>query len=583
MNLRWLVRAVFHGLQRIAEERRVPAHVREMAQLHTELAWTKVTDGLSRRLRGPRYLSAVRYARRGSDSAVVRTNGGWQAAVRGGPTSVREIAEANLAAAADLLTAGDVPFFVRDAAGPGGIVIGIDEEHRGQALAALAAADPAEQLYVRAVTGRRPIPLRALPRSVRTRTANRLVVYRNHELDPSLVVGASHGCLLEVWYHAGFNLRPPNGAEPGRIVVAEAGPAQMDVAGRTYPTLTLFADHRAMREPAFPIDVVYTWVDDSDPQWQSALRETRERFGGEVLHAQAANASRYRNREELRYSLRSLALFAPFVRRIFIVTAGQVPSWLAEHPKVRVVDHAEILPADALPTFNSHSIESRLHHIEGLAEHYLYLNDDFLFGREVRPTTFFSPSGVAIFAPDSNGPIPAGPPSPQDRPVDSASKNVRQLMSDTFGMRIGRKISHAPYPQRRSVLAEMEHRFPEDFDRTAHSRFRHCSDLNIASCFSHYYAFATGRAIEGTVSLAYIDIARRVAPLLLRQVLRARHSDVVCINDTEVPPERADELDDVVARFLEAFLPVPSPFENDALSRTDSQERDHVGERVDSR
>ena len=41
-----------------------------------------------------------------------------------------------------------------------------------------------------------------------------------------------------------------------------------------------------------------------------------------------ASASRYRDNNELRYSLRSLAKFAPWIRHVYIVTNGQIPYWL---------------------------------------------------------------------------------------------------------------------------------------------------------------------------------------------------------------------------------------------------------------
>ena len=69
--------------------------------------------------------------------------------------------------------------------------------------------------------------------------------------------------------------------------------------------------------------------------------------------------------EELRYSLRSVELYAPWIRRIFIVTNGQIPSWLnMSHPKVEVVPHSRIFPNSShLPTFSSPAIESNIHRI----------------------------------------------------------------------------------------------------------------------------------------------------------------------------------------------------------------------------
>jgi hypothetical protein len=138
---------------------------------------------------------------------------------------------------------------------------------------------------------------------------------------------------------------------------------------------------------AFPIDVVYTWVDGADPEWR-ARRDAAWAVASPGEHSElAANPSRYANRDELRYSLRSLAAHAPWVRRIHVVTDRQIPPWLMpDDSRLRVVDHSEIFAGtDGVPTFNSHAIESRLHHIDGLGEHYLYLNDDMFLGRPTRP------------------------------------------------------------------------------------------------------------------------------------------------------------------------------------------------------
>lgn len=52
------------------------------------------------------------------------------------------------------------------------------------------------------------------------------------------------------------------------------------------------------------------------------------------------SASRFEDNEELRYSLRSVEKHAPWVRHIFIVTNGQIPSWLnLDNPRVTVVSH----------------------------------------------------------------------------------------------------------------------------------------------------------------------------------------------------------------------------------------------------
>ncbi|XP_060742394.1 N-acetylglucosamine-1-phosphotransferase subunits alpha/beta isoform X5 [Tachysurus vachellii] len=106
------------------------------------------------------------------------------------------------------------------------------------------------------------------------------------------------------------------------------------------------------------------------------------------------SASRFEDNEELRYSLRSVERHAPWVRHIFIVTNGQIPSWLnLDSPRVTVVTHEEIFQNQShLPTFSSPAIETHIHRIPGLSQKFIYLNDDVLFGKDVWPDDFYSHS-----------------------------------------------------------------------------------------------------------------------------------------------------------------------------------------------
>ncbi|XP_043963706.1 N-acetylglucosamine-1-phosphotransferase subunits alpha/beta [Gambusia affinis] len=106
------------------------------------------------------------------------------------------------------------------------------------------------------------------------------------------------------------------------------------------------------------------------------------------------SASRFEDNEELRYSLRSVEKHAPWVRHIFIVTNGQIPSWLnLDNPRVTVVTHQDIfLNRSHLPTFSSPAIETHIHRIPGLSQKFIYLNDDVMFGKDVWPDDFYSHS-----------------------------------------------------------------------------------------------------------------------------------------------------------------------------------------------
>lgn len=249
----------------------------------------------------------------------------------------------------------------------------------------------------------------------------------------SMLLGADYACEVEFWRESDGRL-----VAPRRNPVADSIPADEPVVIAPEPVFGAFSSpddptgYRTRQvftvvDPdriEFPIDVVYTWVDGGDPAWQR--RKARALAGNswvDEINTQAANDSRYASRDELRYSLRALHSFAPWVRRVFLVTDDQVPPWLdLAHPRITVISHREVFGSTGtLPTFNSQAIESRLHRIPGLAEHFLYLNDDVILGRPVTPDLFFTPGGLTKFFP-SGAPVdtaprgpPTGPPTPPPR------------------------------------------------------------------------------------------------------------------------------------------------------------------------
>ncbi|KAL5473979.1 hypothetical protein EMCRGX_G028549 [Ephydatia muelleri] len=105
------------------------------------------------------------------------------------------------------------------------------------------------------------------------------------------------------------------------------------------------------------------------------------------------SSSRFEDNEELKFSLRSVEMHAPWVRHIYIVTNGQIPSWLnMDNPRITLVTHKEIFPNQShLPTYSSPAIEAHLHRIPGLSKRFIYLNDDVMFGLDVYPEDFYTP------------------------------------------------------------------------------------------------------------------------------------------------------------------------------------------------
>jgi hypothetical protein len=387
--------------------------------------------------------------------------------------------------------------------------------------------------------------------------------------DGDRVGGPDAAVQLQFWRRGDRRPRPDGGRFPEGTHVP---PSRNRVTPYLTPTLWQQAQqhpHRLLLADALPqllevntpVDVVYTWVDDSDPEWRRRRRSVAP--DDSPLAADALDPARTTNRDELRYSLRSLAMYANWVRHIWLVTDGQVPSWLdLDHPRLSVVSHRDIFTDPAnLPTFNSHAIESQLHHIDGLAEHFLYMNDDVFFGRPVRPELFFHGNGIAKFA------ISAVAIDRQIEPLalngaSLAARRNRKFLENTFGRTVTNRMQHVPHSHVRSSLADFEAEHPKLFRSVAASRFRSARDNSIASDLGHYYAYATGSAVTGGFAFRYVDIGSPRASEHLDGLLAGRDQDCFCLNDvggylTEVDAEQT-------IRFLRAYFPVPSPFEADA-------------------
>lgn len=338
-------------------------------------------------------------------------------------------------------------------------------------------------------------------------------------------------------------------------------PAQWADAQERFPH-ELLPDATLLSEVTEPIDLVYTWVDGDDPLWQERKERSLGYWDPSTVHQSAAGASRYTSRDELKYSLRSVEMYANWFRHIYIVTDGQVPTWLDRgNPRITVIDHKEIFTdPTALPVFNSHAIESQLHHIPGLSERYIYMNDDVFFARPTGPELFFTSNGLSKFFP-SKATLDVDPPSVRDMPVLSAAKHNRDFLLNRHGRLVTNKFKHTPHPQIRTVLEQLETEEPEMFRNVAASRVRHPDDVSIASALHHFHAYSLGRAVEGRIRYAYVDIGRDDAELILLRLSRRTDLDVLCLNETDSEPEQAEWQERLMTDFLDGTYPVPSSFE----------------------
>ena len=336
----------------------------------------------------------------------------------------------------------------------------------------------------------------------------------------------------------------------------------------------------------FPVDVVYTWVDDSDDNWLEKKKRTLEKYADHQASEEVSGASRFRNNGELKYSVRSVMKFAPWIRKVFIVTDDQVPDWLdTSNRRVEIVDHKDIFDnKDDLPSFNSQAIEMRLHHITGLSERFLYFNDDIFLGRPTSVSDFFHESGMGKLFTGRKlsrmrpGKLLRESSMVRETPNRRAVYNARRMVHEQCGYIANYDLRHCVKVSNRTVLLELENRFPRAFRNTLAHQFRDNTDVLVSSLAAYYEMAARGnkpyfvKVLRGDLRRYSIGWIRRkrdyvFIPLEIGSMekIRGRLAAIgkygplmFCINDG---PGASRERVELAMGFLEESLPERSECE----------------------
>lgn len=293
------------------------------------------------------------------------------------------------------------------------------------------------------------------------------------------------------------------------------------------------------------VDLVYTWVDGADAdhieKWMSYSNNPED-----------VNPERYRDTYQfLKYSLRSVEQHLDWYRNFYIVTARpQVPEWLnLSNPRVKVIHHDEIIDEEFLPTFNPNCIESFLHKIPGLAEHFLYINDDFLFGSKTNLEDFMPKGKYRIFN-------------------TLFGENIRWRIYDgkydLFGLGI---IEHTPLFIKKEFWKAMTELFPDKQLKTRRNKFRQSDDLMTYKLY-RYYMLSRQKGGSRAITLPdllKINAFHKITNKLSYQQkmfnkIEQKKPKFYCLNDDQkdYPNPKVIEL---VKKFLSQEYPDKSSFE----------------------
>lgn len=264
----------------------------------------------------------------------------------------------------------------------------------------------------------------------------------------------------------------------------------------------------------FEVDAVITWVDGADPAHKAKRDHYLAQAAAQApLHDNGTNPHRWVCSDELNYCVRSIANHAPWVRRIWIVTDDQTPVIARLSPefsaKISIIDHTDIFAGyeDALPTFNSLSIETMLWRIDGLAEHFLYFNDDVFLTAPVTPSDFFAGDGPVLRGKwvDHSSLAACGASRDEARLLNHYNQiNAAHLIGYTPDQVL--ESAHVVHPMLRSVMAELFEEYHDACVRNASYRFRDAGQFLPQSLHNHACLAAGNAAILDTPDYLHVPV-----------------------------------------------------------------------------
>lgn len=327
------------------------------------------------------------------------------------------------------------------------------------------------------------------------------------------------------------------------------------------------------------IDFVITWVDMEDPKWKA---EFAKYSGKKDNEKNGVSEARFRDYGFLKYWFRGVEKFAPWVRKIHFVTSGQKPEWLDENnPKINLVNHKDYIPEQFLPTYNSVVIERYIHKIPGLAEHFVYFNDDFYMTNHVSTERFFKnglPCDIAVFQYNPSW-------SQWYKRIKNNLKiinrhfNKKEVMAryhdkwfhESYGSKarlnyllkpynkfITLRTPHNAQPYLKSTFEEVWAVAEKELTETSSNRFRTVTDYTPE-------LFRTWQICKGNFEPYNTYSDTKMFPLMIRpkQAVRAIYNQsytLICLNDNVHIRNYAQVMENIKNAF-DSILPEKSSFE----------------------
>ena len=328
------------------------------------------------------------------------------------------------------------------------------------------------------------------------------------------------------------------------------------------------------------IDFVVMWVDGGDPIWQAKKAEYSKSVDTSKNSMNSVKA--YRDWGTFKYWFRGVEKYAPWVNKVYLVTDQQKPSWLnIASEKLVLVDHSDILRKDYLPVFSANPIESNIHRIPGLSEHFVFFNDDVYLTAPVEPTDFFSEDGLPKYNTALSPIIPerygTGHFQVNDMEIvtsyfsrDEILKNgkflsfkqgwkniLKTLLYRNSKFICGFWENHLAHPLLKSTMELVWEKETAILEKTSASRFRNPADTNV--WLFKYWQIASGKYEVADPKLGDLFSLDNAGPDFWK-LLNSGKYKIMCINDGFNVQNEEQVMSDFI-KAMDQLFPEKSSFE----------------------
>lgn len=301
------------------------------------------------------------------------------------------------------------------------------------------------------------------------------------------------------------------------------------------------------------IDYVITYVNNREINWIKSYVDTCQKQNTNIY----LNSARFRNNNTLKYHLRGVEKFMPWIRNVYLVVSNieQVPSWINKY-KVKIILHKDIVPKQFLPTFNSNTIEMFLCNIKGLSENFIYANDDTYPNSKLEVNDFFDVNNnnlrlsISFLDQEKTNVI-----------FKRSLENTQNLVLDD--LRIERyenkilKSDHTIKPMRKSIFKYFIKNYEKEIYHSI-TTFRNIKNITLELCSFYHYL-----TDQYSFKITY-DVYKEYNENNLESVLKCiknKKINMLCINDVTSFKGNFKEYNDKLIKCFEEKFPKKSKYE----------------------